>query len=70
VWLRGHGAVEEGSRHLTEASRLHPDSWNMWRQSADLEAVGNAAGPGFWARVQALGDKPYHRPPDLPGFPT
>jgi len=70
VWLRTHGAAEEGSRYLAEASRLHPESWNMWRQSADLEAVGNAAGPGFWARVQALGDKPYHQPPDLPGFPT
>jgi hypothetical protein len=70
VWLRRHGAVEEGSRHLAEASRLHPESWNMWRQSADLEAVGSAAGPGFWARVQALGDKPYHQPPDLPGFPS
>jgi hypothetical protein len=70
VWLRGHGAAEEGSRHLAEASRLHPESWNMWRQSADLEAVGNAAGPAFWARVQALGDTPYHKPPDLPGFPS
>jgi hypothetical protein len=70
VWLRGHGAVEEGSRHLAEASRLHPESWNMWRQSADLEAVGNAAGPQFWARVRTLGERPYHQPPDLPGFPT
>jgi hypothetical protein len=42
----------------------------MWRQSADLEAVGNAAGPGFWARVRALGENPYHQPPDLPGFPV
>ena len=70
VWLQQHGAAAEGSRHLGEATRLHPESWNMWRQSADLEAVGNAAGPGFWARVQALGDKPYHQPPDLPGFPV
>jgi hypothetical protein len=69
VWLRAHGAVQEGSRHLAEATRLHPESWNMWRQSADLDAVGNAAGPGFWTRVQALGDKLYHQPPDLPGFP-
>jgi hypothetical protein len=70
VWLRRHGAAEEGKRHLAAATRLHPDSWNMWRQSADLEAVGNAAGPEFWARVQALGDKPYHQPPDLPDFPA
>jgi hypothetical protein len=70
VWLRNHGVVEEARRHLAEATRLHPDSWNMWRQAADLDAVGNAAGPAFWARVQALGDKAYHQPPDLPGFPA
>jgi hypothetical protein len=70
VWLRRHGAVDEGTRHLAEANRLHPESWNMWRQSADLEAVGRAAGEGFWARVKDLGDKPYHQPPDLPGFPA
>jgi hypothetical protein len=70
VWLRRHGAMDEAGRHLAEASRLHPESWNMWRQAADLDAVGNAAGPRFWARVQALGNQAYHQPPDLPGFPT
>ena len=54
--------------HFAAASRLHPDSWNMWRQAADLDAVGKATGAEFWARVQALGDKPYYPPPDLPGF--
>jgi hypothetical protein len=69
VWLRRHGKTEEADRHLAEASRLHPDSWNMWRQAADLVAVGNASSPAFWARVQALGPRPYYPPPDLPGFP-
>lgn len=68
TWLRRHGKEAEADHHLTEASRLHPDSWNIWRQAADLQAVGNASGPEFWARVQALGDKPYYPPPDLPGF--
>lgn len=68
IWLRRHGREAEAGQHLAEASRLHPDSWNMWRQAADLEAVGNAGGPAFWARVQALGDKPYYPPPDLPAF--
>jgi hypothetical protein len=68
TWLRRHGKEAEGDSHLAEASRLHPDSWNIWRQAADLQAVGNASGPEFWARVQALGDKPYYLPPDLPGF--
>ena len=65
VWLRAQGRTAEADRHLGEASRLHPDSWNMWRQAADLEEVGKASGPGFWQRVQALGDKPYYPPHDF-----
>ena len=65
VWLRNHGRTEEGDRELAEASRLHPESWSMWRQAADLEEVGKASGPEFWKRVQALGDRPYYPPPKL-----
>jgi hypothetical protein len=65
LWLRRHGKADEGDRHLAEASRLHPDSWNMWRQAADLHEVGKASGETFWHRVQALGDRPYYPPPDL-----
>ncbi len=68
VRLRRHAKTAEAARHLAEASRLHPDSWNMFRQAADLEAPGNASGEAFWARVRALGDRPYYPPPDLPGF--
>lgn len=69
TWLRAHGKQAEGDRHLKEASRLHPESWNIWRQAADLDEVGKASGPEFWARVQSLGERPYYPPPDLPGFP-
>ncbi len=65
VWLRRHGSTDEADVHLAEASRLHPDSWNIWRQAADLDAVGNASGEAFWQRVQALGDRPYYPPPDF-----
>jgi hypothetical protein len=65
VWLRRHGNAAEGDAHLAEASRLHPDSWNIWRQAADLDEVGKASGEAFWQRVQALGDRPYYPPPDL-----
>ena len=65
VWLRSHGRVAEGDREIAAASKLHPDSWSMWRQAADLDEVGKAGGPEFWARVQALGDKPYYPPPKL-----
>jgi hypothetical protein len=65
VWLRANGRAAEGDRQMAEASRLHPDSWSLWRQAADLDEVGKAGGPEFWERVQALGDKPYYPPPKL-----
>jgi hypothetical protein len=65
VWLRSHGNAAEGDVHLAEASRLHPDSWNIWRQAADLDEVGKASGEAFWQRVQSLGDRPYYPPPKL-----
>lgn len=60
------GEIGEGTEHLKEASRLHPDSWNMWRQTAEFASVGSASGPAFWQRVNALGDRPYYIQPDLP----
>jgi hypothetical protein len=68
VWLRRIGRPDEAASFLAEASRLHPDSWNIWRQAADLDEVGKASGPEFWARVRMLGDRPYYPPPDLPGL--
>ncbi len=65
VWLRAHGHVSDGDLQMAEASRLHPDSWSMWRQAADLDEIGKASGPDFWKRVQALGEKPYYPPPKL-----
>jgi hypothetical protein len=65
IWLRQNGYPDRASLFLAEASRLHPDSWNMWRQAADVNEAGLAAGPAFWDRVKALGDRPYYSPPDL-----
>lgn len=65
VWLRANGQAAEGDRQMAAASALHPDSWSMWRQAADLDEVGKAGGPEFWKRVQALGDKAYYPPPKL-----
>jgi hypothetical protein len=68
IWLRRNGRWPEAAVFLAEASRLHPDSWNMWRQAAAVNEAGLAAGPAFWDRVRALGERPYYTPPDLPGF--
>lgn len=61
------GRVDEAARWLAEASARDPASWAMWRQQADKDARGLASGDAFWARVEALGDRPYYRPPDLDG---
>lgn len=68
IWLRRNGLPVEAAPFLAEASRLHPESWNMWRQAADKNETGLAAGQEFWDRVSALGNRPYYPPPDLPGF--
>jgi hypothetical protein len=64
VLLR-EGREAEARAQFDAASRLHPDSWAMWRQHAERDARGLAAGPAFWARVDALGDKPYYPPADI-----
>ena len=68
-FLLRHGEKEEGNRWLGEASRRHPDSWCIWRQSAGVNDTGLAALPEFWERVDALGDKRYYLPVDMKGMP-
>jgi AhpC/TSA family len=64
-----HGQPEEGDRWLAEASRLHPESWAIWRQRAGVTEAGLAAQPDFWTRVDALGDHRYYAQVDMPGMP-
>jgi hypothetical protein len=68
-YLLRHGQAAEGDRWLAEASRLHPDSWTIWRQRAGVNDMGLAALPDFWARVDALGERRYYAPIDMPGMP-
>ncbi len=62
------GKSAEAAAHFAEASRLHPDSWTIWRQAAEKDSSGLAAGPEFWARVDALAERPYYRPIDMKGL--
>lgn len=66
--LKLAGRADEAVHHFAEASRLHPRSWTFFRQAAQKMANGTAAGPDFWARVEALGDDPYHLPIDMKGI--
>jgi hypothetical protein len=54
------GRGEDAAAQFAEALRLNPDSWAIWRQTAEKDATGLAASPEFWARVEALGDRPYY----------
>ena len=67
--LRRQGRAAEGDRWLGEATRRHPDSWCIWRQSAGVNEQGFAALPDFWARVDALGDDRYYPRVDMAGMP-
>lgn len=63
------GKDDEATRHFEKAQALHPDSWNMWRQTAAKNEVGFAAGPDFWARVDALGERRYRDRANIEGMP-
>jgi hypothetical protein len=63
------GDAEEARAWMAEATRLHPDSWAMWRQAAAKDARGLATGPEFWARVDALGSRPYYAPVEVAAGP-
>jgi len=64
------GRETEARTFLDEARRLHPDSWNIWRELADKNETGLASSPEFWARVDALGERHYYAPVDMAGMPT
>ncbi len=63
------GETDESHRFLQEASRRHPESWCIWRQSAGVTELGLAALLGFWARVDALGDKRHYSKVDIERTP-
>jgi hypothetical protein len=68
-FLIRHGEQAEAERWIREASRLHPESWCIWRQGAGVTELGLAAQPDFWERVDALGAKRYYAHVDMPGMP-
>ena len=70
LYLRESGEEDEGRALLAQASDLHPEAWTIWRQTADKLDNGLAAGPDFWQRVSALGDRHFYPPPDMAGMPT
>lgn len=63
------GNQEAARRHFDEARRLHPDSWNIWRQTAPKNESGFASGPEFYKRVDELGERRYYEQIKIDGMP-
>jgi len=56
------GRTSEARAQFARAQGLSPANWSYKRQAWELEQPGKAAGPEFWAAVDALGDKHYYPP--------
>jgi len=54
---------------FAECRKLHPDSWNIFRETTERAETGLAVGDEFWGRVKSLGDKQYYATIDMPGMP-
>ena len=64
-YLFAQGHIEAAHQAWAEAKRLRPESWNYFRQDLEVDEVGKASGPEFFAAVQALGEKAYYPPARL-----
>lgn len=54
---------------FARARQLHPDSWNIWRQTEPVDHRGLATSDAFWAKVDALGDQRYYAQVDMTDMP-
>ena len=66
--LAAQGKKEEAERVFAECRELHPDSWNIFRQTTEKLDIGIAAGEAFWEKVMSLGDKVYYKSIDMDGL--
>ena len=69
-YLKRNGRNDEAEAIFAECRELHPDSWNIYRETTARTATGLAAGVEFWARVKDLGDKQYYFTIDMEGIPN
>jgi hypothetical protein len=67
-YLARQGRTAEAEALFAQCRDLHPDSWNIFRQTAEKLETGIAGGEGFWNKVKALGDKPYYEDIDMEGL--
>ena len=68
-YLKRNGRNDEAETAFDESRRLHPDSWHIYRETAERPPSGLAAGEEFWQKVRSLGDKQYYATIDMEGMP-
>ena len=68
-YLRRIGSADEADALFAECRQLHPDSWNIFRETTERSASGLAVGEAFWGKVKSLGDKQYYATIDMEGIP-
>ena len=68
-YLAAAGRGDEAEALFAECRELHPDSWNIFRETTEKMETGIAAGEAFWGKVMALGDKQYYATIDMEGMP-
>jgi len=68
-FLHELGRQDEAQALFAECRDLHPDSWNIFRQTTEKMAGGIAAGPEFWTKVMSLGEQQYYQRINMTGMP-
>lgn len=66
--LARQGNQAEADALFAECRALHPDSWNMFRETTERMEGGIAAGEAFWGKVMGLGEKHYYEPIQMQGI--
>ena len=64
VYFHLTGDESRANKYWEESQKLAPDSWNFHRQ--DWSFTPREATSNWFRKFQALGDKPYYAPLDLP----
>ncbi len=65
-FLKRQSRLAEAQARFAICRELHPDSWNMFRETTERMDNGIAAGPAFWEKVMGLkADESYYAPIDL-----
>lgn len=65
VHLRAAGHETDAQPYFATARRLCPHSWHFVRQALELEEVGKASSPEFFAAIDSLGDRAFYPPVEL-----